>query len=378
MKQINFKQLIPHLAAVVIFLVLSVVLNKPALEGKVVQQGDVIQWRAMAQQSFEFKEKYGHFPKWTNSMMGGMPSYQIALGPKSPMNINMTYVQDILTLGFPKPVFYLFIAALCFYLLCVVIGVNPWISILGGIAYAYCSYNAVLIAGGHDTKMMSMAYAPAVLAGLQLIFKQKYWIGSAVLLTSGILMLGQLHQQIVYYTLLIAVFMTIPFIIKCIREKNIKHLAISAIISIGIGAVILGTMAMSYWPTYEFTKETMRGGRSELTQKEKKNETKGGLDKDYAFTWSYGKAETMTLLVPNSFGGSSAEGLGEESKAMQVLQENAQALPQGVAQDIYQKSPMYWGELASTQGTVYLGAIVCLLFLFGACQNGSVPSAQNS
>ena len=366
MKQINFKQLIPHLAAVVIFLVLSVVLNKPALEGKVVQQSDVIQWKAMAQQSFEYKEKYGHFPKWTNSMMSGMPTYQIALGPKSPMNINMTYVQDILTLGFPKPVFYLFIAALCFYLLCIVVGVNPWISILGGVAYAYCSYNPVLIAGGHDTKLLSMAYAPAVLAGIQLIFKQKYWIGSAVLLTAGILLLGQLHQQIVYYTLLIVVFMTVPFIINCIREKNIKHLAISAIISLGIGAVILGTMAMSYWPTYEFSKETMRGGRSELTQKEKKNETKGGLDKDYAFMWSYGKAETMTLLVPNAFGGSSAEGLGEESKAIEVLQENAQTLPQGFAQQIAQSSPMYWGELLSTQGTVYLGAIICLLFLFGA------------
>ena len=366
MKQINFKQVLPHLVAVVIFLLLSVVLNKPALEGKVVQQTDVIQWKAMAQQSFEYKEKYGHFPKWTNSMMSGMPTYQIALGPKSPMNINMTYVQDILTLGFPKPVFYLFIAALCFYLLCIVVGVNPWISILGGVAYAYCSYNPVLIAGGHDTKLLSMAYAPAVLAGIQLIFKQKYWIGSAVLLTSGILMLGQLHQQIVYYTLLIVVFMTIPFIINCIKEKNIKHLAISAIISIGIGAVILGTMAMSYWPTYEFSKETMRGGRSELTQKEKKNITKGGLDKDYAFDWSYGKAETMTLLVPNALGNSTSERLGEESKAMQVLQENAQTLPQGFADQIFQASPMYWGEQPFTQGTVYLGAIICLLFLFGA------------
>lgn len=366
MKQINFKQVLPHMVAVVIFLLLSVFLNRPALQGKVVQQNDVIQWKAMAQQSFVFKEKYGHFPKWTNSMMSGMPAYQIALGPKNPMNINMTYVQDILTLGFPKPVFYLFIAALCFYLLCIVLGVNPWISILGGVAYAYCSYNAVLIAGGHDTKLMSMAYAPAVLAGLQLIFKQKYWIGSAVLLTSGILILGQLHQQIVYYTLLMVVFMTIPFIISCFRKKNIKHLAISAILSIGIGVLILGTMAMSYWPTYEFSKETMRGGRSELTQKDTKNATKGGLDKDYAFQWSYGKAETMTLLVPNAFGNSTSEGLGDESKATGILQENAQALPQGFAQEVFQKSPMYWGEQPFTQGTVYLGAIVCLLFLFGA------------
>lgn len=366
MKQINFSKVLPHVVAVVIFLLLSVFLNKPALQGKVVQQTDVIQWKAMAQQSFEYKEKYGYFPKWSNSMMGGMPSYPFALGPKKAMNIHMHYVHDVLTLGFPKPVFYLFITALCFYLLCIVIGVNPWISIIGGVAYAYASYNPVLIAGGHDTKLLSMAYAPAVLAGLQLIFKQKYWIGSVVLLTSGILLLSQLHQQIVYYTLLIAVFMTVPFIIRCFKQKNIKRLLMSGLICIGLTAVMVGTIALIYWPTYEFTKETMRGGRSELTQKDTKNTTKGGLDKDYAFQWSYGKAETMTLLIPNAFGGSSAEGLGEESKAIGVLQENAQALSPGMAQQIAQSSPMYWGELLNTQGTVYLGAIICLLFLFGA------------
>jgi len=369
MKNISFKQVLPHLVAVATFLLLSVILTRPALEGKAVQQSDVIQWKAMAQQSFEFKEKYGHFPKWTNSMMSGMPTFQIALGPKEPMNIHLGYVHDILTLGFPKPVFYLFIAALCFYLLCIVIGLNPWVSIFGGIAYAYCSYDPVLIAGGHDTKLLSMAYAPAVLASIQLIFKRKYWLGSALLLVSGILLLWQLHQQIVYYTLLMVAFMTIPFIIKCIKEKAIKHLAVSAGLCMVMGAIMLGTIAMIYWPTYEFSKETMRGGRSELTQKDKKNETKGGLDKDYAFQWSYGKAESMTILVPNAFGGSSSEGLGENSKAIEVLQENAQSqnpLPKGFAQQVAQSSPMYWGELLNTQGTVYMGAIVCLLFLFGA------------
>jgi len=366
MKNINFKQVLPHLVAIVVFLLLSIFLNKPALEGKAVQQGDVVQWKAMAQQSFEFKEKYGHFPNWTNSMMSGMPAYQIALGPKNPVNIHLQHVQDILSLGLPKPVFYLFITALCFYLLCIVMRINPWISIMASIGYAYCSYNPVLIAGGHDTKLLSMVYAPAVLAGLQLLFKQKYWLGSAVLLISGIMLLSQNHQQIVYYTLLMAVFMTVPFIIKCIKEKKIKHLAVSGLISLGISVIILGTMAMTYWPTYEFSKETMRGGRSELTQKDKKNATKGGLDKDYAFNWSYGKAETMTMLVPNAFGESSSQGLGEDSKAMEVLQENAGTLPQGVAQQIAQASPMYWGELPNTQGTVYMGAIICLLFLFGA------------
>lgn len=366
MKNINFKQVLPHLVAVVIFMLLSIFLSKPAMQGKVVRQNDVIQWKAMAQQSFEFKEKNGYFPKWTNSMMGGMPAYQIALGPKKPMNIHLYHVQKVLRLGMPDSVFYLFAAALCFYLLCIVMRINPWISIMGGIAYAYCSYNPVLIAGGHDTKLLSMVYAPAVLAGLHLIFKHKYWLGSAVLLISGVLLLSQHHQQIVYYTLLIAVFMTISFIIKCIKEKAFKHLIVSGLLSIAMAIVMLGSMALTYWPAYEFSKETMRGGRSELTQQDKKNETKGGLDKDYAFQWSYGKAETMTLLVPNAFGGSSGEGLGENSKAIEVLQENAQTLPQGFAQQIAQSSPMYWGSLLSTQGTVYLGAIICLLFLFGA------------
>ena len=366
MKKINFKQVLPHVVAIVIFLLLSMFITKPALQGKVVQQSDVIQWRAMAQQSFEFKEKHGHFPKWTNSMMGGMPAYQIALGPREPMNFHLGHIQDVITLGLPKPVFYLFLTSLCFYLLCVVIRINPWISIIGGIAYGYCSYNAILIAGGHDTKLLSMAYAPAILAGIQLIFSRKYWIGCAVLIISGVQSLGQSHQQIVYYTLLMAVFCTVPFIIKCIRGKAVKHMAISAGVCLLAAALILGTTAISYGPTYEFSKETMRGGRSELTQKDTKNATRGGLDKDYAFQWSYGKAETMTLLVPNAFGGSSAEGLGEESKAVGVLQENAQSLPQGFAQQVAQSSPMYWGELLSTQGTVYLGAMICLLFLFGA------------
>ena len=117
MRQINFKKILPHAVAVVVFLLLSVFITKPSLEGKVLQQNDYIQWRAMAQQSFEFKKKYGYFPKWSNSMFCGMPGYQIALGPSKPMDINLFHVQDILTLGFPKPVFYLFIVSLCKYVL---------------------------------------------------------------------------------------------------------------------------------------------------------------------------------------------------------------------------------------------------------------------
>lgn len=366
MKSINFKKILPHIIAIIIFLLLSIFITKPSLEGKVVQQHDVIQWKAMAQQSLKFNEQYGHFPKWTNSMFGGMPTFTIAFGPQKPNYIHIGYVEDLFTLGLPKPVYYLFIASLCFYILSLTIGANPWISILGGIAYAYCSYNPILIAVGHDTKLMSMAYAPAVLTGILLIFKQRYWLGAAVLLVFGLLLMSQMHQQIVYYTLLMAIFMTIHFIIKCIKEKKIRHLLLSGLINISVGALMLATLTLSYWSIYDFSKETMRGGVSELTKENKNNTTKGGLDKDYAFQYSYGKAETMTLLVPNAAGGGSAEGLGDESKAIEVLQENAAALPNGFAQQIAQASPMYWGELLSTSGTVYIGGIVCLLFLLAA------------
>ena len=367
MKQFNFRKSIPHIVAVVIFMLLSVFMTKPALEGRVVHQSDVIQWKAMAQQSFDFEKKHGYFPRWTNSMFSGMPAYQIAFGPKTPNYIDVGYFGTVLTFGLPRPVYYLFIACLCFYLLSLVMGVNPWISIIGGIAYGFCSYNAVLIEVGHDTKLMSMAYAPAVLAGIQLIFKQRYWMGTALLLIFGNLLLGQSHQQIAYYTLLIILFMTIPFIIKCFRDKKLKHLLISGALGIGSGLIILGTMALSFWPTYELSQETMRGGRSELTPKgtDKKNATKGGLDKDYAFSWSYGKAETMTLMVPNAFGSSSSEGPKEESKVIQVIQESP-GIPREFAQQIANKTGMYWGELLNTSGTVYFGAFICLLFLFGA------------
>lgn len=368
MKQINFRKILPHLVAVVIFLLLSIFMTKPALEGRVIQQHDVIQWKAMAQQSFEYKTKHGHFPRWSNSMFSGMPGYQIAMDAKSPSVINLSPLSKLVTLGLPKPVYYLFLASLCFYFLALTMGVNPWLGILGAIAYGYCSYNPVLITAGHDTKLMSMAFAPAVLAGIQLIFRKRYWLGSLLLLAFGYLMLAENHQQIVYYTFLIAVFMTVPFIIKCIKEKNIGHLLISGGICAVLGLLMLGTVALGYSGAYEVTQETMRGGRSELTQKDKdkKFETKGGLDKDYAFQWSYGKAETMTLLVPNAAGGSSAEGLPEDSKAVEVLQENMNTLPNGFAQQVAQSSPMYWGELYNTSGTVYIGAIVCLLFLLGA------------
>lgn len=362
MKKIDFKIFVPHIVAIVAFLLLSIVFTKPALEGRVVQQHDVQQVKAMQQQSFEFQKKYGYMPYWTNSMFGGMPAYQIAFEPKHGSIYNVSSAQKILTLGLPKPVYFLFITCLCFYFLCIVVGINPWLSILGGIAYGYCTYNPILIAVGHDSKLLSMAYAPAVIASILLIFKKKYWLGASLLLIASTCLIAQSHQQIVYYTLIMAAAAALYCIIKEVKEKNFKHLILATSISLVIAVTALLTNAFGLLSTYEYSKESMRGG-SQLTSLKKDNTSKGGLDRDYAFSWSYGIGETLTFLVPNAYGGGSSTSMPEDSKVVELLQENGQSIPQEFAQQLLQAAPAYWGSKPSTSGPVYFGAIICLLAL---------------
>jgi len=360
------KKNIPHVVAVLLFLILSIIYTKPALEGKVVEQHDVKEWKAMSHQSFVFKEKHGHFPRWVNNMFCGMPGYQIAMDSKDPPYVNVYYFHLALTFGLPKPVYYLFFCCLGFYFLSIVIGINPWLSIAGGIIYGYCSYNPILITAGHDTKLLSMAYMPAVLASLLLIYNKRYWIGGAMLIIATTCLLCQSHQQIAYYLLLIAICMTIPFLIKWIQAKEYKHLAVSFGLSMLAAVLAVCFVSNSYFPVYEYSKETMRGGGNGLTlgKKDAKNTTKNGLDKDYAFNWSYGKAETLTLLVPNAFGGGSSTSLGEDSKVLEYIQGNSN-IPQQAAQQLFQYASAYWGDQPSTSGPVYFGSFVCFLALAG-------------
>jgi hypothetical protein len=156
--------------------------------------------------------------------------------------------------------------------------------------------------------------------------------------------------------------MLIPFLVKTIKEKDFKHLGITLLLAIFCSTLSLLTVANSYFPTYEYSKETMRGGGSGLTlgTTDKKNKTVGGLDKDYAFRWSYGIGETMTLIVPNAYGGGSSTSLGEDSKVGNLLQ-NTNEIPQNAIQQLYQAASAYWGDQPGTSGPVYLGAFICFL-----------------
>lgn len=355
----DFKKLIPHAIAIVVFVIVAGLYCKPALEGQVLNAHDNIGWKGMAQQSFEKKEQYGAFPKWTNSMFGGMPTYQIAL--EGTHNVSFHYVSYILTLGLPKPINFFFLACLCFYLLSLVLGINPRIGIMGALAYAYSTYDPVIISAGHDTKMLAIGYAPLVIAGMLLLFQKKWWLGSAALATGLALQLGTNHLQIVYYTGLILGAISLGFLIDSFRKKEMaaafKAMAFAAI----IGIITLGTNALGTLTTWEYAKESMRGGVSELKVSADKNTTSGGLDKDYAFKYSVGIAETFTLVVPGIYGGSNGGREYKKSQFADKLQEIGQPEDQALQ---FANQISYWGQQQPTSGPVYFGAAIMLLFLF--------------
>lgn len=361
MKKFEFKSVLPHLIAVIVFIIVAAVYCKPALEGKVLEQHDIIGWKGMAQQSYEFKEKYGHFPLWTNSMFSGMPGYQIALDGQS--KISAYYLHYIFTLGLPKPISFFFLASICFYFLCIVAGANPWLGILGGLSYAYSTFDPIIVAVGHDTQMLSISYAPAVIAGLLLLFKRKYWAGFAVTTVFASLMVMQNHIQIVYYLLIVAFIMYVAFLIKSVREKQVNAAIKAGALGLVAGIIGLANTALILFPTYDYAKESMRGGRSELTLSDTTVKTKGGLDKDYAFRYSLAMPETFTFLVPALYGGGNGS---DEFKPDTKFTEQFSTLGVPAEQAIqYENAYSYWGEQPGTSGPVYLGAVICLLFILG-------------
>ena len=353
----------PHAIAIGVFFVVSCVYCMPALKGLVVMQPDIEGWRGMAQQSLEFKEKFGHYPLWTNAIFSGMPAFQVAI--ESMHNLTIAWLHHLFILFLPAPAGLFFLACLGFYVLCMSLGLKNKVSILGSLAYAFASYNAIIVAVGHTTKFSSMGYAPAVLAGLILLSQRRYLLGFILTLVSTTQLFYQNHLQIAYYTLLMSACLAVAFAIREIRRKEFVHLGKSAALT--LVAATLGVLSFSVvlFPTYDYAKETMRGGRSELTVPGgEKDKSEGGLDKSYAFGHSYGITEVLTIAAPRMYGGGSSE-LPSGSKTAQVFSEKTGMGEEQADQYAQNIMPSYWGPQSFTSGAVYFGAAVCVLFIFG-------------
>lgn len=352
------KNILPHVIAVAIFVVVALVYCRPALQGKVLNQSDIMYWKAMAQQSFKYKEAHGNFPLWTNSMFCGMPAYFIAM--EAPNPIGPVYLHNAVMWLLPKPISFFVLLCIGFYILSQVLNIRYYIGILGAMAYAYASYSNIIIAVGHETKVLAMAYAPMLLAGILLVFKKQYLTGAAVTMLCASLLFMQNHLQINYYYCLTALIMAIAYAVRWVRTRQYAHIVKSfaitgACVAVGI-CVSMVTMATAY----DYSKATRQG---ELNMNDSTKTTaaqSAGYSVGYAFRWSYGVAETYTFLIPNIYGGASTADLKPDAHLIQALLKY-KVIKKEEVNDYTKNWPMYWGQQPSTSGPVYFGVVVIVL-----------------
>lgn len=365
MKNKVVQQVLPHAIAVVIFLLVSVIFCKPILDGNVLNQHDIVGWKGMAQNAFEYKEKHGHFPLWNPNLFSGMPNYQVAFEGKSALpDLNILF-----TLGLPKPISFFFLACICFYILCVSLRLKPIVGILGALAFAFSTYNPVIIGAGHETKMMAIAYMPLLLAGILLIYNKKYWLGLALTTLGTMMEISSNHPQISYYFFLTAFAITIGYLVYWIKNKDYKHIGIALGTTTIAGIVGLSITTLTLLTSTEYAKATMRGGKSvEIVGDSVKAVNTTGLDASYAFRYSMSKAEPLVMMMPGAFGKHSGNPLKETSKVVDKL--TSQGVPEANALQFITNFPYaYWGGMSSpgegTSGPPYIGAIICILAIIG-------------
>ncbi|MCX6245481.1 MAG: YfhO family protein [Bacteroidetes bacterium] len=357
MKNISFKQIAPYLVAVLLFIVITFAFFSPLLEGKRLFQSDIMQYQGMSKEMTDYRGSTGNETLWTNSMFGGMPTYQI--GVKYTGNL-IGYLDKIFTLGLPRPADMVFLYFLGFFFLLLVLRVNPWLSIAGSIAFAFSSFLIIIIDVGHNSQAHAIGYIAPVIAGIILTFRKKYLLGGIITAIFLSLELKANHPQITYYLVMTAVILGICQLVAALRAKEFKSFLISIAVIAVAGGFALATNITNLWATYEYGNYTIRG-KTELTSN-KANRT-SGLDKDYATQWSYGKSESMTLLIPNFYGGSSQK-LSMNSNTAKALRAN-NVPEENIQGFVNQHLPMYWGAQPFTSGPVYVGAIIFFLFVLG-------------
>ncbi|MFA6275907.1 MAG: YfhO family protein [Pedobacter sp.] len=361
-----FKQNGTHVAIIAIFVVLCFVYFSPVLQGKAPAQSDVLQSKAMQKEIMEYKDKDGKGPLWTNQMFGGMPAYQIWV--QYAYN-GATYGIALITKALPNPVGTVLLLLIGAYFLFITLKVNPWLAAAGAIAFAFTTYNFVLIATGHSNKALAIGFFAPIIAGLILTLRGRYWVGASLTALFLALEIRANHVQMTYYLFLsIIIFVGIE-IYQAYKNKTLPVLG-KALGFLG-AAVVLAVMinASLLWTTSEYAKETNRG-KSNLTTAS--SEKDAGMSKEYAYGWSQGVGESFTFLIPNLYGGATSidELIKPESHMYKAVAEVTGGDPNQTPQAIQQLASQYnmqqyWGEKPSTSGGYYFGSIVCFLFVFG-------------
>ncbi|MDR2119074.1 MAG: YfhO family protein [Tannerellaceae bacterium] len=355
-----------HIVAVVLFLGLTMVYFAPAVfEGKTIVQGDNIKATGMGgsqTQKYADTAEPGEFSVWSDAMFSGMP-YGPGYGSPAPKLPSYSIIDHWLKMPGYSHAAMIFIGLICFYILMYTLGVNWWLAIAGSIAFAFASYNMIIIGAGHIVKAYVIAYMPLVLAGMTLLFRRKYLWGGILFLLGVAFSLSNGHIQITYYLVLLCLFIYAGYTFnKVVWEKAHREWLKASLIMLACVVLAIMPNAQGMYSNWDLGQHSIRG-QSELTPKADETgqveKASTGLDKDYAFQWSYGWKELLTVMIPNVYGGGSGGTLDSSSELYKALkQHNAQ-----VGKEV--QTYTYWGDKTFTSGPVYFGALVCFLFVLG-------------
>ena len=349
-----FKRILPDIVVIILFAVISFVYFFPAVtEGRVLSQHDAVAGIGAGEESKEYLERTGERTRWTNSIFGGMPTYQMA--PSYNSTDMLKGMENLYHLYLPSYVWYVFVMLLGFYILMRAFDFSVWLASLGAIIWAFSSYFFIIIAAGHIWKFVTLAYIPPTIAGMVLVYRGKYLFGGLLTAIFVALQIVSNHVQMSYYFLFVMLFMAVAFGVSAYQKKELPRFFKATGVLVVAGVLGVCINLSNLYHTYEYSKETMRG-KSELVKPDTHNQTKGGLERDYITQWSYGIGETFSLLVPNVKGGASVP-LAANEKAME------KANP--MYGSIYNQLGQYWGEQPGTSGPVYVGAFVMFLFILG-------------
>lgn len=355
--KINLKNLLPYIAGLALFAVLTLVFFKPLLSGKELKQGDIERHKGMSKEIADYRAANTDEPLWTNSMFGGMPAYQISTLYSGNW---LTKLDTAFKLFMPHPSGYLFLYFLGFFILLLCLKIEPWLAIVGAVAYGLSSYFLIIIEAGHNSKANALGYLPALLGGIILLFNGRIWLGFAITALFTAMELNANHVQISYYGYILIGFVVLGYAVNAFKTKAIKPFAMA--LALFIIATVLGVLpnAGNLMCTNEYGKLSTRG-KTDLTINDKleknANNVTSGLDKDYATQWSYGIGETFTFLIPDFKGG--------PSNSIQRADPNALKKVNPEYREQVASMSSYFGDQPFTSGPVYIGAIVMFLAFLG-------------
>ena len=355
------KRIWPYLLAFMVFVAVACIYMSPVFDGKVIASTDGVQGRAAVHECVEYSQQTGNYSWWTGSMFSGMPNYQIG-GGRYMANVYLRPLLKTLQWGHTNVLAIVLIYCLCFFALVRSMKVDKWLSIVGALAITFSSYFFIIIAANHHGKTSTLALMSLALSGFYLIFNGHRKTGICLSMI-GTMAGFYPHPQMAYYLCFIFAAFGAAELLKAWKNKAWKSFAINCLLALAALGIGVGTGTSATFANLEYAEETMRGGHSDLVKSSDADNKTKGLDLDYATAWSYGIDECWTFLVPDYMGGSSNYNAGSDSELCKDMIK--QGVPKKSAEQFCKNVPTYWGDQPFTAGPVYMGAIVCMLFLLG-------------